>query len=138
MNEAYDPIAHKPDAGSPPGNKAVDIVERARESVLARAKEQPAVILSGAFVAAIIVSLLIGYWRGRAEEASKRQRVLEQLIPELTKWMKQHGRRLAEPIREGIKATKSAAEDVSRSGMKLQRYLRPTIDKQKRRITNLF
>jgi hypothetical protein len=137
MNEAYDPIAHKPAADSPT-NEDVDIVNRAKESMLAGTKEHPAVIFSGAFVATIIVSLLIGYWRGRVEEASKRQRVLEQLIPELTKWMKQRGRRLAEPIRESIEATRSAAEDVSRSGVNLQRYLRPIISKQKRRFTNLF
>jgi hypothetical protein len=75
---------------------------------------------------------------GRVDEASKRQRLLEQLIPELAKWMKQHGRRLAEPIRGGIEATKSAVEDVSRSGVNLQRYLRPIVEKQKRRFSNLF
>jgi hypothetical protein len=139
MNEAYDSIAQQqPATGSSATSKAVDIVNRTKESVLAGAKEKPAVFLSGAFVATIILSLLIGYWRGRVEEASRRQRIFEQLIPELTKWMKQHGSRLYEPIREGIETTKSAAEEVSRSGANLQRYLRPMIRKQKRKFANFF
>ena len=137
MNESYNPVTENPAADSP-GKKAVDIVDRAKESVLTRTREQPAAVLSGAFVATVIICFLIGYWRGRVAEASKRQRFFEQLIPELTKWMKQHGRRLAEPIKEGIEATRSAAEDVSRSGADLQRRLRPIIDKQKRRFVNLF
>ena len=138
MNEAYDSIAQQPATGSSPTNKAVDIVNRTRESVLAGAKEKPGVILSGALVATIILSVLIGYWRGRVEEASRRQRIFEQLIPELTRWMKQYGRRMYEPIREGIETTRSAAEEVTRSGANLQRYLRPIINKQKRRFANLF
>jgi hypothetical protein len=138
MDEAYDSIAQQPGTGASPTNKAVDIVNRAKESVLTGAKEQPAVILSGAFVAAIILSVLIGYWRGRVEEASRRQHIFEQLIPELTKWLKQHGSRLYEPIRGGIETTRSAAEEVSRSGANLQRYLRPIINKQKRRFANFF
>jgi hypothetical protein len=137
MNEAFDPVAHKPAADSPT-NKAVDIVNRARESVLTTTKQRPAVVLSGAFVATVLIGLLLGYWMGRVEEASKRQHLLEQLIPEFTKWMKQRGRLLAEPIKEGIEATKSAVEDVSRSGANLQRYIRPIVDKQKRRFSKLF
>jgi hypothetical protein len=137
MSEAFDPLVQKPDAGLPT-NKAIDIVNRARERVLTTTKQQPAVVLSGAFVATILIGLLLGYWMGRIEEASKRQRFLEQFIPELAKWVKQRGRRLAEPIREGIEATKSAVEDVSQSGLNLQRYIRPIVKKQKRRFSNLF
>jgi hypothetical protein len=137
MNETFDPLAHQPAAGLPT-NKGVDLINRAKENMLATTRQQPAVALSGAFVATILIAVLLGYWRGRAEEASKRQRFFEQLIPELTKWMRQHGRRFADPIKEGIEATKSAVEDVSRSGVKLQRHIWPIVEKQKRRFSNLF
>ena len=137
MNEAFDPLAHQP-ATDLPANKAVDLVNRAKENVLATTRQQPALVLSGAFVATILIAVLHGYWRGRVEEASKRQRLFEQLIPYFTKWGKQHGRRLADPIKEGIEATKSAVEDVSRSGVNLQRYIWPIVEKQKRRFSNLF
>ena len=137
MNEAFDPLAHQPDTGLP-ADKAVDLVNRAKENVLATTRQQPALVLSGAFVATILIAVLLGYWRGRVEEASKRQRLFEQLIPEFTKWMRQHGRRFADPIKEGIEATKSAVEDVSRSGVNLQRYIWPIVEKQKRRFSNLF
>jgi hypothetical protein len=137
MNEAFDPLAHQPAAGLP-ANRAVDLVNRAKENALATTRQQPALVLSGAFVATILIAVLLGYWRGRVEEASKRQRLFQQLIPEFTKWMRQYGRRFADPIQEGIEATKSAVEDVSRSGVNLQRHILPIVEKQKRRFSNLF
>ena len=111
---------------------------QAKPGSLADLRQEPAKTFSIILAGSIVVSLLLGYWISRMEEQSRRQRLMEDWMQEVTNWIRQHGRKIAAPIREGLEATKSAVEEASHSGARVGRQLQPFLKKQKRSFLNLF
>ena len=69
------------------------------------------------------------------EAESRRQRLMEDWMQEVANWIREHGRKIAAPIKGGLEATKSAVEEASHSGA---RHVYPFFNKQKRSFLNLF
>jgi hypothetical protein len=111
---------------------------QAKQGSLAHLSQEPAKTFSIILAGSIVVSVLLGYWISRMEEQSRRQRLMEDWMQEVTNWIGQHGRKIAVPIREGLEATKSAVEEVSHSGARVGRQLQPFLKKQRRSFLNLF
>ena len=111
---------------------------QAKPGSLAHLRQEPAKTFSIILAGSIVVSVLLGYWISRMEEQSRRQRLMEDWMQEVTNWIRQHGRKIAVPIREGLEATKSAVEEVSHSGARVGRQLQPFLKKQRRSFLNLF
>jgi hypothetical protein len=63
---------------------------------------------------------------------------VEDWMQEVTNWIRQHGRKIAVPIKGGLEATKSAVEEASHSGVRIGRRAHPFFKKQKRPFLNLF
>ena len=132
MSETFDPAAQSA------AKTASALGTRAKEKLLTQVRKEPAktflIILTGS----IMTGLLIGYCISRAEEESRRRRLIEDWMREVTNWIGEHGRKVVAPIKGGVKATKSVLEEVSRSGERVRGHLQPFLDKQKRSFLNLF
>ena len=133
MSETYHPTAQ---TGTESATKTVSALgTRAKEKLLTQVKKEPAknflIILTGS----LVTGLLIGYCISRAEEESRRQRLIEDWMREVTDWIGEHGRKV---VKGGVEATKSAIEEVSRSGERARGHLQPFFEKQKRSVLNLF
>jgi hypothetical protein len=111
---------------------------QAKPGSLAHLRQEPAKTFSIILLASIVVSVLLGYWISRIEEQSRRQRLMEDWMREVTDWIRQHGRKIAAPIREGLEAAKSAVEEASHSSARAGRQLHPFLKKQNRSFLNLF
>lgn len=111
---------------------------QARPGSLTHLRQEPAKTFSIILVGSIVVSVLLGYWISHIEEQSRRQRLMEDWMREVTDWIKQHGRKIAGPIGEGLEATKSALAGASHSSARVGRRLHPFLNKQKRSFLNLF
>jgi hypothetical protein len=85
-----------------------------------------------------VVSLLIGYFVARVHENAKRQRLIDNWMRELNKWMKQHGGMVTDPLKEGFEAARSAVEEASHSGARLAQQFYPFVKKQKRGFFEIF
>jgi hypothetical protein len=83
-------------------------------------------------------ALLIGYFVARVQENAKRQRLIDNWMRELNKWMKQHGGMVTNPLKEGFEATRSAVEEASHSGARLAQQFYPFVKKQKRSFFGIF
>ena len=101
-------------------------------------KEKPAGLFATLLVGSIVVSLLIGYFVARVQENVKRQRLIDNWMRELNKWMKQHGGMVTNPLKEGFEATRSAVEEASHSGARLAQQFYPFVKKQKRSFFGMF
>jgi hypothetical protein len=129
MNEVFEPTADS-------FRKSVsDLGTQAKERFSAQVKREPTKTLSILFGGAILVSILVGYGISRMEEESRRDRLMEDWVREVTNWIRKNGRKIADPIQDGLGATKSAVEDVTNAGAR--RWL-PFLEKQKRSFLNLF
>ena len=104
---------------------------QAKPGSLADLRQEPAKTFSIILAGSIVISLLLGYWISRMEEQSRRQRLMEDWMQEVTNWIRQHGRKIAAPIREGL-------EEASHSGARVGRQLQPFLKEQKRSFLNLF
>jgi hypothetical protein len=129
MNENFEPTVES-------FRKTVnDLGTQAKERITAQVQREPAktflIILAGS----ILISVLVGYRLSRMEEESKRQRMLEDWMREMTDWIRQSGRKIAAPLKESLDAGKSAVEDVSNASA---RHWLPFLEKQKRSFFNLF
>jgi hypothetical protein len=111
---------------------------QAKPGSLAHLRQEPAKTFSIILLASIVVSVLLGYWISRIEKQSRRQHLMEDWMREVTDWIRQHGRKMAAPIREGLEATKSAVEEASHSSARVGRQLHPFLKKQNRSFLNLF
>jgi hypothetical protein len=111
---------------------------QAKQKLFAQVRQEPAKTLSIILAGSILVSLLVGYRISRMEEASRRQRLMEDWMREVTNWIGQHGRKIAAPIKGGLEATKSAVEEVSNSSARVGRRLHPFFEKLKHSFLNLF
>ena len=129
MNEVFEPTVES-------FRKSVaELGTQARERFSAQVKREPAKTLSILLGGAILVSVLVGYGISRMEEESRRDRLMEDWVREVTNWIRRNSRKIADPIQEGLGATKSAVEDVTHSSAR--RWL-PFLEKQKRSFLNLF
>jgi hypothetical protein len=129
MNEVFEPTADS-------FRKSVtDLGTQAKERFSAQVKREPTKTLSILFGGAILVSILVGYGISRMEEESRRDRLMEDWVREVTNWIRKNGRKIADPIQDGLGATRSAVEDVTNAGAR--RWL-PFLEKQKRSLLNLF
>ena len=108
---------------------------QATEKLSAQLKRDPAKTLAIILASAVLVSAAVGYRISRMEHESRRQRLFEDWMKEVTDWIRQNGRKIAAPIHDGVEATKSAVGDVSNSAAK--QWL-PFFEKQKRSFLNLF
>jgi hypothetical protein len=132
MNESFEPTV-----GS--SRKAVaSFGAQAKENIMTQVRREPTKTFTIILAATIVLSVLVGYRISRMEEESKRQRLIEDWMKEVTNWIRQHGHKLGNPIREGFEATKSAVEDVAKTGARVGREWQPLLEKQKRSFLNLF
>ena len=111
---------------------------RAKERLMAQVRQKPAKTISIVLAGSILLSVLLGYRISRMEEESKRQRLMEDWIQEMMKWIRQNSRKIADPIKGGLDATKSVVEEVSNSSARVGRQVHPFFRKQKRSFLNLF
>jgi len=137
MSEIFDPTSQEPAVES--SRKTISAFgTRAKEQLLAQVKQEPAktflIILAGS----ILTSFLVGYCISRMEEESRRHRLIEDRMQEMTNWIREHGRKIAAPIKGGLEATKSAVEEVSHSGARARGNMQPFFEKQRRSFLNLF
>jgi uncharacterized protein YneF (UPF0154 family) len=138
MSETFDPTARESGTASSGIGEASSFGAQAKENLLAQVKQEPRNLFVMILVISILVSFLLGYFISLKEEESRRQRLLEDGLKEVTDWIRQHGRKVAAPIKEGFEATKSAVEELSHSGAKAGRRWQPFFKKQKRSFLNLF
>src|SRR5262249_6606368 len=101
-------------------------------------KEKPVSVFSTLFVSSIVAGLLIGYFCARIREDTRRERLIDEWTRELTKWARERGGKIANPLKESYEATRSAAEEVSQSGVRLAQQLNPLIKKRKRTFFGIF
>jgi hypothetical protein len=111
---------------------------QAKDKLAAQVRREPVKTFSLILAGSIVVSVLIGYRISRAEEESRRERFVEDWMQEVTNWIREHGGKMAAPIRGGLAATKSAVEDISNSSAQAGRQLHPFFEKQKRSFLKLF
>jgi len=129
MNEVFDPAVES-------SRKAIVAFGiQAKERLSAQLKREPTKTLSIILGGSILFSVVVGYCISRKEEESRRQRFVESWMREVKNWIRQNGWKIATPIQGGLEATKSVAEDASKS---TARHWLPFFEKQKRSILNLF
>jgi hypothetical protein len=109
-----------------------------KEKILTQVKQDPAKTISIIVAGAIVTGFLLGYCLSRMEEGNKRHRLIEDGVQEIANWIRQRGRNIAAPIKEGFDATRSAVEEASQSGVRAGRKFQPFFEKQKRSFLNLF
>ncbi len=131
MNEILKPVVESSKTMTALGTQAKD-------KLMAQVRQEPAKTFSIILVGSILISVLLGYRISRMEEESKRQRLMEDWMREVTKWIGQHGQKIAGPIKGGLEATKSAVEEASNSGIRLGQNWQPFFEKQKRSFLKLF
>ena len=86
--------------------KAVsDFGAQAKERLLTQVRAEPAKTLSLVLAGSVVLSVLLGYCLSRMEKNSRRERLVEDWMREVTNWIGQHGRKIAVPIKEGLEAT---------------------------------
>ena len=129
MSEIFEPT---PESST---KKAYASGMRANERLLAQVRKEPVKTFSIIIAGSILASLLLGYCISRMEEQSRRQRLMEDWMQEVANWIREHGRKIAAPIKGGLEATKSAVEEASHSGA---RHVYPFFKKQKRSFLHLF
>jgi hypothetical protein len=132
MNKIFEPAA------DPSLETVSSLGERAKQSLITQVREKPAKTFAILLAVPILVSLLLGYRASRIAEESRRQRLMEDWMRETIDWIRQNGRKIAAPIKEGLEATKSAVEEVSHSSARIGRQAQPFFRRQKRSFLNLF
>ena len=93
MSEIFEPT---PESST---KKAYASGVRAKERLLAQVRQEPVKTFSIIIAGSILVSLLLGYCISRMEEESRRQRLMEDWMQEVANWIREHGWKIAAPIR---------------------------------------
>ncbi len=117
---------------------ASDFGAQAKERLLTQVRAEPAKTLSIVLAGSVVLSVLLGYCLSRMEKNSRRERLVEDWMREVTDWIGQHGRKIGVPIKEGLEATRSAVEEAAQSSARAGRQVSPFLKKQKRAFLNLF
>jgi hypothetical protein len=115
-----------------------DFGTQAKERLVAQVRAEPAKTLSIVLGGSVVLSVLLGYCLSRMEKNSRRERLVEDWMREVTNWIGNNGRKIAIPIKEGLEATKSAVEGAAQSSARAGRQVQPFFEKQKRSFLNLF
>lgn len=115
-----------------------DFGTQAKERLMTQVRDEPAKTLSIVLAGSVVLSVLLGYCLSRMEKNSRRERLVEDCMRDVTNWIGQHGRKIAIPIKEGLEATKSAVEEAAHSGARAGREVQPFFEKQKRSFLKLF
>jgi hypothetical protein len=131
MNELFEPASSSTKSVSAFG-------ERAKTRLLTQVRQKPAKTVAVIFAGSILLSVLLASRISRMKEESKRQRLVEDWMKEVMTWIKQNGQNIANPIKEGLEATRAAVEEVSRSSARVRRQVPPFLQKQKRSFLNRF
>src|SRR6478752_7046289 len=87
MNDVFEPNLNSSK------KTVVELGTEAKEKLFAQVRREPVKTLSIILGGSILISALIGYRISRMEEESKRQRMMENWMHEVTKWIKQNGRK---------------------------------------------
>src|ERR1700759_3345569 len=90
-----------------------DFGTQAKERLLTQVREEPAKTLSIVLAGSVVLSVLLGYCISRMEKDSRRERLVEDWMREVTNWIGQNGRKITAPIMQGLDATKSAVEEAA-------------------------
>jgi hypothetical protein len=137
MSEVFDSTAQKP-AGESSGKTISACGTTPKENLLTQAKREPAKTFLIVLAGSILTGLLLGYCLFLRQAQSKRQRLIEDWMEEVTNWIREHGRNIAAPVKGGLEAARTAVEEVSHCGANARGDLRPFFKKQKRSFLNLF
>src|SRR5271155_1938583 len=100
---------------------ASDFGTQAKEKLLTQVRAEPAKTLSIVLAGSVVLSVLLGYCLSRMEKNSRRERLVENWMREVTNWIGDNGRKIAIPIKEGLEATKSAVEGAAQSSARAGR-----------------
>ena len=136
MSEIFNPTAQPPIESAK--KTASEFGTRAKERLLAQVKKEPGKTFLIVLAGSIVTSFLVGFCIWRVERESRRQRLVEDWMRQVTNWIEDHGRKVVAPVRGGLEATRSALEEVSRSGERARGRVQPFFEKQKRSFLNLF
>ncbi|HYY29779.1 MAG TPA: hypothetical protein VE860_17690 [Chthoniobacterales bacterium] len=110
-----------------------------KEKLLTQARQEPAKLILMVLAGSTLTGLLIGYFIFRMEAESRRQRLIEDWMQDVTDWIREHGRSIAAPVKGGLEAARTAVEEVSRSGAQARARLQPLFfGKRKRSLPGLF
>jgi hypothetical protein len=132
MNEIFEPAV---DATT----KTVSTFgERAKQTLMTQVKEKPAKTLGIILAGSMVGCLLLAYSISRMQAESRRQRLMENWMREAMNWIRENGRKIATPLKEGLEATQAAVEEVSHSSARIGRQAQPFFKRQKRAFLNLF
>ena len=136
MSEILDPTVQPPVESA--RKTAAAFGTRAKERLLTQVKKEPAKTFLIVLAGSIVTIFLVGFCLSRVEQESRRQRLIEDWMRQVTNWIGDHGRKAVAPVRGGLEATRSALEEVSRSGERARGQIQPFFEKQKRAFLNLF
>jgi hypothetical protein len=137
MSEDFDSTTLKPAAESSV-KKISAFGTRVKEKLLTRAQQDPAKTFLIVLAGSTLTGLLLGYCIFRSEAESKRRRLIEDWMQDVTNWIREQGRSIAAPVKGGLEAARTAVEEVSRSGAQARGRLQPFFEKRKRPFLNLF
>ena len=119
-----EPFAPKP---APRNDESPDVAAEASSEKPAGVEDEPTsqqqVNLALPVLAALAVGFALGYAFSRYEEILLRQSKLDKFLDYANDWVREHGPKLTDPIREGIESTGStvgrALRDVGSSAARL-------------------
>ncbi|MBV9128886.1 MAG: hypothetical protein JO298_00690 [Verrucomicrobia bacterium] len=132
MNESFEPTVDSSRGA------VASFGAQAKEKILTQVRREPVKTFTIILAASILLSVLVGYQISQREEESRRQRLIEDWMREVTDWIRQHGHKLGNPLKGGLEAAKSAVEEVSKTTARVGRQWQPALEKQKRSFLNLF
>jgi hypothetical protein len=137
MSEIFDSTAAKQAAESS-GKTISACGTSVKDKLLKRANEDPVKTFLIVLAGSTLTGFLVGYCIFRMEAESRRQRLIEDWIEEVTNWIREHSLNIAAPVRGGLEAARTAVQEVSRSGQQVRGRLQPFFKKQKRSFLNFL
>jgi hypothetical protein len=72
------------------------------------------------------------------QKESKQRRLIEDSMQELMNWIREHGQNMADPVKGGLEAAKSAFKGASDTGRRFGRHFRPFLEKKKHSFLNFL
>jgi hypothetical protein len=137
MSEIFDSTAQKP-AGESSGKTISACGTTLKEKLLTQAKQEPAIAFLIVLAGSMMTGLLLGYFIFHNQAESRRQRLMEDWMDEVTNWIREHSRDIAAPVKGRLEAARTAVEEVTRRGAQARGRLQAALKKEKRSFLNLF